>query len=120
MIEPPHWLLDLVQEEHLPQSFTTLAIDYYLPLAKQIAEWKTQQDTPLVIGINGVQGTGKSTLSKVISVALKKEHAYNTAIISIDDIYHTKTTREALAKTIHPLMATRGVPGTHELHRHQP
>jgi len=114
MTKPTQWLLDFVEEERLPSTFTALAMDYYIPLAQHIAAWKARQDTPLVIGVNGAQGTGKSTLSKVLSMALTKNHACNTAIISIDDIYHTKATRETLGRTIHPLMATRGVPGTHD------
>lgn len=114
MLESQGWLLDIIREEHLPASFTTLAIDFYLPLADQMMAWKSQQSAPLVVGINGAQGTGKSTLSKVVAVALEKEHQCQTAVVSIDDIYHTKATRAELAKTVHPLMSTRGVPGTHD------
>jgi len=114
MSTSPDWLQNIIGEEQLPSSFAQLAIDHYLPLADQIIAWKNQQSTPLVVGINGAQGTGKSTLSKVVSVALEKEHQCQTAVISIDDIYHTKASRAELAKTIHPLMSTRGVPGTHD------
>ena len=32
-----------------------------------------------------------------------------------DDLYRTKSEREALAQTVHPLCAVRGVPGTHDV-----
>ena len=114
MFNSPNWLQTIITEEHLPASFEALAIAHYLPLAEQIIQWKNHQKTPLVVGINGAQGTGKSTLSKVVSVALEQEHQCQTAVVSIDDLYHTKATRAELAQTVHPLMTTRGVPGTHD------
>ena len=38
-----------------------------------------------------------------------------SAILSIDDLYLTKGEREVLAGTVHPLLRTRGVPGTHDV-----
>ncbi len=70
---------------------------------------------PLVIGVNGAQGTGKSTLSLVLEQSLKHDHQLHSAIISIDDIYLTRRERDILAKQIHPLLKTRGVPGTHDV-----
>ncbi len=35
--------------------------------------------------------------------------------ISIDDVYLTRAEREALARDVHPLLLTRGPPGTHDL-----
>src|SRR5690606_4863861 len=35
--------------------------------------------------------------------------------LSIDDFYHTRDTRQRLARAVHPLFATRGVPGTHDV-----
>ena len=37
------------------------------------------------------------------------------AAVSLDDFYLTRARRHALARTVHPLLATRGVPGTHDL-----
>ena len=58
---------------------------------------------------------GKSTLSKVLALALKHHHHCRSAILSIDDLYLTKSERRQLAKMVHPLLATRGVPGTHDV-----
>src|SRR5690606_26052033 len=35
--------------------------------------------------------------------------------ISIDDVYLTRAEREALAREVHPLLLTRGPPGTHDI-----
>ena len=38
-----------------------------------------------------------------------------TVVLALDDFYLTKAERSSLAKEVHPLLATRGVPGTHDL-----
>jgi len=68
-----------------------------------------------VLGINGAQGTGKSTLADLICEYLAGAHDRSTVVLSIDDLYLTRAQRQALAKDIHPLLATRGVPGTHDV-----
>jgi len=112
---PPNWLNALVKAEALPTRFGDVAIDHYLPLAQAIAAWSTEHDAPLVVGVNGAQGTGKSTLSKVLALALERDHDLCCAILSIDDMYRTRQERQQLAETVHPLLVTRGVPGTHDV-----
>src|SRR5690606_21796100 len=36
-------------------------------------------------------------------------------VLSIDDVYLDRGARQALARDVHPLLATRGPPGTHDL-----
>lgn len=69
---------------------------------------------PFVMGLCGAQGSGKSTLAVGLAVRLERS-GVKTAILSIDDLYKTKAAREALARDVHPLLATRGVPGTHDI-----
>ena len=38
-------------------------------------------------------------------------------VLSIDDFYLSKAKRKRLAASVHPLLAIRGVPGTHDVHR---
>ena len=115
MFTSPPWLKSLIQEEALPAAFADLAVTYYLPLAYQIQSWRKKTTTPLVVGINGAQGTGKSTLCRVLAKALEYEHDLSCAVISIDDIYLTRSERYQLAENVHPLLRTRGVPGTHNV-----
>jgi D-glycerate 3-kinase len=68
-----------------------------------------------MVGINGAQGSGKSTLCTLLAEVLEKEFSLDTAVLSIDDIYLTKRQRQDLAQSVHPLLATRGVPGTHDI-----
>lgn len=68
----------------------------------------------LVVGICGAQGSGKSTL--VAHLAERLEAAgWRVAALSLDDLYRTKAERLQLAEQVHPLFATRGVPGTHDV-----
>ncbi len=69
---------------------------------------------PFVLGINGCQGSGKSTLAAFLAQQL---NAKNIATLSLsqDDFYLTRAERQQLAHRIHPLLATRGVPGTHDV-----
>lgn len=72
------------------------------------------RDGLIVIGICGSQASGKSTLSRWLVERLTEE-GMPAATLSLDDIYSTKAERQALAVDVHPLLITRGVPGTHDL-----
>ena len=69
---------------------------------------------PLVIGICGAQGSGKSTLCGEVAARLRVA-GHRVAVLSIDDLYLTLSAREHLAREVHPLLRTRGVPGTHDV-----
>lgn len=73
------------------------------------------QKTPLIVGMNGAQGAGKSTMARLLACILEQVYGRSTLECSIDDFYLQRKTRENLAKTVHPLFLTRGVPGTHDL-----
>ncbi|SVA12081.1 uncharacterized protein METZ01_LOCUS64935 [marine metagenome] len=63
--------------------------------------------------ISGSQGCGKTTLLKLIKNNFKNFYNIDPLCISLDDYYLTKKQRNDLSKRIHPLLETRGVPGTH-------
>ncbi|SFG72727.1 hypothetical protein [Neptunomonas qingdaonensis] len=87
----------------------------YVPLGAWLLCRKRQQSGPLVIGINGAQGAGKSTLFNLIEVILSEGFGQKVVGFSLDDIYKTRQERERLAEIVHPLLITRGVPGTHDV-----
>ncbi len=98
----------------LPAGFAKLINEYYIPLATWLHQMKRADET-LLIGINGAQGTGKSTLASFLKAALKSKADWHVAVLSIDDFYLTKSERDRLADEVHPLLRTRGVPGTHDI-----
>ena len=66
-----------------------------------------------VVAISGSQGSGKSTLAQCLQNTLINA-GQQAAAVSIDDFYLTREARTALAEQVHPLLQTRGVPGTHD------
>ena len=88
--------------------------NYYLPLCKKINKSYLKDKKTKVIGLTGGQGSGKSTISKILKIILKAGFNLNTTIFSIDDFYKTINQRKKMAKKVSPLFLTRGVPGTHD------
>jgi D-glycerate 3-kinase len=69
---------------------------------------------PYLLGISGLQGSGKSTLAREVKTQAEAR-GWPTEVLSLDDFYYSRSDREALAHQVHPLLRTRGVPGTHEI-----
>jgi len=108
-------LSSFIKEHTLPEEFTDTAEQYYLPLADSIVEQFKQAKMPFFVGINGCQGSGKSTLTDFLGEYIKEKHQLNVVVMSLDDFYFSSKKRQQLAQDIHPLLATRGVPGTHDI-----
>ena len=83
-----------------------------------LATWLQQKTTktPFFLGLNGPQGSGKTTLAAALSWVLEHQDGRRCAVLSLDDLYKTRAERAVMAATIHPLVITRGVPGTHDVH----
>ena len=105
---------DLIVQLDLPGEFNKYISLYFEPLLELIHQYSLTSPIP-VIGINGSQGSGKSTAAIILKSMLETKYKHQVAIVSIDDFYHTKAKRNELAQSLHPLFATRGVPGTHDI-----
>ncbi len=104
----------LLESDSLPSSYAEDSERWFLPLADELlAQLQSQRGKTLLWGINGAQGTGKSTLAKLLTLLVENQ-GYSVANLSIDDFYLGKAAREELARNTHPLFRTRGVPGTHD------
>ena len=71
-------------------------------------------ERPVVIGLCGAQGSGKSTAA-ALAVELLQAQGIVTGLLSLDDLYLGKAERIRLAAAVHSLLRTRGVPGTHDV-----
>ena len=71
-------------------------------------------ERPVVFGLCGAQGSGKSTAAALAARRLQAQGIV-TGLLSLDDLYLGKVERVRLAATVHPLLRTRGVPGTHDV-----
>jgi len=67
-----------------------------------------------VYAISGVQGSGKTTLAAQLA-ALARQRGLRAVSLSIDDFYLGLRERQRLGREKHPLLATRGPPGTHDV-----
>tara|TARA_B100001250_G_C19652366_1_gene723303 strand:- start:91 stop:936 length:846 start_codon:yes stop_codon:yes gene_type:complete len=85
-------------------------IKHILPIINKIIKSKDNKFL-----ISGSQGVGKSTLSLLFKLVIEKFYKKKVMLLSIDDYYLSKEKRIKLAKKIHPLLLTRGVPGTHNI-----
>ena len=104
-------LTDLIAAEGLPADYIEVVERFWQPLATRIARLPASR-APLVVGINGAQATGKSTLCRFLEVLLARRRI-RAVTLSLDDLYLTRAQRLQLAQDVHPLFRTRGVPGTH-------
>ncbi len=86
----------------------------YIPLSDLIFKKFHKRKNTQIIGLSGSQGSGKSTISKILKIILKEKYKLNVTIISIDDFYKTLEERKKMSKKISDLFFTRGVPGTHD------
>jgi D-glycerate 3-kinase len=87
---------------------------FLIPLCFWISK-KAEKKRPYFVGLAGGQGTGKTTISSLIRIILTKYFKLNVFRISIDDFYKTRNERINLSKRVHPMLLTRGVPGTHNI-----
>ena len=88
--------------------------DIVIPLSVYLLNLPEREE-PYFIGINGGQGSGKTTLSDFIQTVLSLVAKKSVTGFSIDDIYKTVAEREKQSNEIHPLCKVRGVPGTHDI-----
>ena len=88
--------------------------NFLIPICFWIAK-KADNKKPYFVGLAGGQGTGKTTISSIIKIILEKYFKVKVFKISIDDFYKTRKERIALSKKVHPMLLTRGVPGTHDI-----
>ncbi len=88
---------------------------FYLPLSKWIYSVYQKDKKTKIIGLSGGQGAGKSTITSILKLIFKKKYGLDLCVFSIDDFYKTKFERMRMSKKVHPLFATRGVPGTHDI-----
>ena len=107
-------LQQAIIQAKLPPEFMAQIESIYVPLAEHIDQLARQQSSPFVLSLQAPQGTGKSTLCSFLQLLLEQHYDQRLAVLSLDDFYYDSVTREQLAKDIHPLLKTRGVPGTHD------
>lgn len=108
-------LTAFIEKHKLNKGFEDIAQNWYTPLAEQILSHHKGAGKPIIVAINGCQGSGKSTLTEYLKGYLESKHGLQVANLSLDDFYYSQSERSSLSEKIHPLFKTRGVPGTHDI-----
>ncbi|RMZ80213.1 hypothetical protein DV737_g3093, partial [Chaetothyriales sp. CBS 132003] len=78
----------------------------------------TPKDRPFFIGLNGVQGAGKTVLTSTLNSTLTSPpYSLSIVVFSLDDLYlpHSSQVSLAAANPDNPLLQHRGQPGTHDI-----
>jgi len=87
----------------------------YIPISFWIENKYKKKGSTLFLGFSGGQGSGKTTVTRILKIILKKFFKRRIHVSSIDDFYKTLEDRNKISDKIHPLLKTRGVPGTHDI-----
>jgi len=103
-----------ITRNSLPEHYLQQASIWFDPIVETLIKHHYSAGRTLVVGINGCQGSGKTTLADYLCTCLE-DRGLKAVAISIDDFYLTRKQRQQLASNVHPLLSTRGVPGTHDL-----
>ena len=111
------FLEKFIKQAGLNDIFRHNVTEYFDAYAHRLAQLAEASSRPIIVGLNGAQGSGKSTLSQYLSQMIPMQLGVDCHVISIDDFYLTRARRKKLGAVIHPLLATRGVPGTHDISR---
>ena len=96
-----------------PAEMLAVLCDLWLPLSIKLATHRQALGRPLIQGILGGQGTGKTTMCQVLSLILQ-QLGYRTLSLSLDDLYKSYSDRLILTQQ-DPRLILRGPPGTHDL-----
>ena len=109
------WRDEFVAEHKLPGGYAENVRPHVRKVAERIVRAHRASGQAIAVGISGAQGSGKTTFTRFLSKWLSRRVQLSAVCILLDDVYLTKARRQRLARRAHPLLATRGVPGTHDV-----
>jgi D-glycerate 3-kinase len=108
------WLDGFLAAEGLRDSYRLTIARAAEPMSALCEGARAAKDATALVGLCGSQGSGKSTLAAAVA-AMLRARGRTVAVVSLDDLYLSHDARQRLAAEVHPLLATRGPPGTHDV-----
>ena len=109
------WQQAFLERHHLDSAYLEYARRWFAPLGKTLAAHLDGAGAPGLVAVNGCQGSGKTTACDYLQAMLEAELGLRVLTLSLDDFYLPRAGRADLAASVHPLLQTRGVPGTHDM-----
>lgn len=119
------WQQAFLEQHQLTSAYLQHAQRWFTPLAEALAvhycgaagsgHQVAASGGATLVGVNGSQGSGKTTLCAYLCALLQAEYGVRAVALSLDDFYLPRAARGELGVSVHPLLATRGVPGTHDM-----
>ena len=109
------WRDEFVAEHRLPEGYADNVWPYVRKVSERILRAHRESGRSIVVGVSGAQGSGKTTFARFLSKWLGLRLRLSAVCVSLDDFYLTRAERRQLARRAHPLLETRGVPGTHDV-----
>ena len=103
-----------IAEEGLPDGFRRTAELVCEPLASRAHRRRIDRKRPAILGLCGAQGSGKTTIARW-TARLLEARGLRAVALSLDDFYLSRDARQRLAREVHPMLAVRGPPGTHDV-----
>ncbi|MDX1589022.1 MAG: hypothetical protein R3296_08800 [Oleiphilaceae bacterium] len=113
-----HGVLSLqrfMANQQLPAAYEPVFSALIIPMAAWLIRARGSRQQPLMLAMGGAQGTGKTTMARALALVLERCFATSACVLSLDDFYRSRRERADLGRGLHPLLATRGVPGTHDV-----
>lgn len=100
----------------IAQASLDQVLQHILPCLKRHRAADPTRQEPFIIGLTGLQGSGKSTWARALAEALQDSHHLKVVGVSLDDFYypHDKLVEIRENHKDNPLLRTRGQPGTHD------
>ncbi|WP_292757885.1 HAD-IIB family hydrolase [Methylophaga sp. UBA2689] len=115
MVNPSTNIQNFLSAHQLSAKYAQQIDHWFSDITDDFILHQKRAKRPIIIGIHGAQGSGKSTLAECLVQLLITQHHQTAIALSLDDFYLTHQQRLDLANSVHPLLATRGVPGTHDI-----
>ena len=109
------WRDEFVAEHRLPEGYADNVRPYVGQVAERILRAHRESERPILVGVSGAQGSGKTTFARFLSKWLDRRMQLSAVCLSLDDVYLTRAERQELPRRTHMLLETRGVPGTHDV-----
>ena len=111
----PKWQNTFLKRHQLDVGYLETALNWFTPIADSLVKFQRNANRPVLVAVNGCQGSGKTTLVDYLCTSLIEERGVTAVALSLDDFYLARSERFTLAASVHPLLMTRGAPGTHDM-----